>query len=74
MLENKPDSAHCMTEIGTTKSRHANRIAWMKAFEESISRGKAAATAGKGKPADEVFDRLIAKYQAMADAKEGSRS
>ncbi|HEY1396992.1 hypothetical protein [Roseateles sp.] len=46
----------------------------MKAFEESISRGKAAAAAGKGKAADEVFDRLIAEYQAMADAKEGSRS
>jgi hypothetical protein len=50
MLENKPDSAHRMNEIGTTESRHAKRMAWMKAFEESISRGKAAAAAGKANP------------------------
>jgi antitoxin ParD1/3/4 len=46
------------------------REAKLSEFEDSISRGLAAAAAGAGKPADEVFDRLTAKYQAMADAKE----
>lgn len=46
--------------------------AWRKAklqeFSDSITRGKAIAAAGGGKPADEVFDRLSAKYKAMAEA------
>jgi antitoxin ParD1/3/4 len=45
------------------------RAAQLSEFEDSISRGLAAAAAGAGKPADEVFDRLTAKYQAMADAR-----
>lgn len=33
--------------------------------EEAIRAGLADAEAGRTKPADEVFDRLIAKYRAM---------
>jgi antitoxin ParD1/3/4 len=36
----------------------------------AIARGVADADAGRVKPADEVFDRLIAKYEAMAQAAE----
>jgi hypothetical protein len=34
-------------------------------FAAVIERGIADSTAGRGKSADEVFDRLEAKYQAM---------
>jgi antitoxin ParD1/3/4 len=37
-----------------------------KVFDASISRGLAAAKAGRTKPAEEVFDRLEAKYREMA--------
>lgn len=38
----------------------------------SIARGLADADAGRTKPAREVFDRLSAKYQAMADKSDGA--
>lgn len=41
----------------------------LAALDASIRRGLADATEGRVKPADEVFDRLEAKYRAMADAK-----
>lgn len=44
------------------------REAKLKEFSDSITRGKAIAAAGGGKPADEVFDRLSAKYKAMSEA------
>ncbi len=44
------------------------REAQLKEFSDSISRSKASAAAGGGKPAAVVFDRLIAKYQALEDA------
>jgi antitoxin ParD1/3/4 len=34
-----------------------------------IGRGIADSDAGRGKPAEEVFDRLEAKFQAMATGK-----
>ena len=37
-------------------------------LDEAIARGMAAADDGEGKPADQVFDRLEAKYRAMAEA------
>ena len=36
------------------------------ALDTIIGRGTADSDAGLGKPAEEVFDRLEAKYQAMA--------
>jgi len=45
------------------------REAQLKALDASIMRGIADAKAGRGKPADEVFDRLEAKYHAMAKAR-----
>lgn len=41
------------------------RAIWSK-FDEEIQKGLDAANAGKVKDADEVFDRLIAKYEAMS--------
>ena len=37
-------------------------------LDAAIARGIADADAGRTKPAQEVFDRLEAKYQAMIDA------
>jgi antitoxin ParD1/3/4 len=34
-----------------------------------IERGTVDSDAGRGKPAQQVFDRLEAKYQAMIDSK-----
>lgn len=45
------------------------REAKLAALDASIRRGQADSEAGRVKPADEVFDRLEAKYQAMVDAK-----
>lgn len=39
----------------------------LAALDASIARGLADIDAGRTKPASEVFDRLVAKYQAMAD-------
>jgi len=39
----------------------------LAALDASIARGLADADAGRTKPASEVFERLAAKYQAMAD-------
>jgi antitoxin ParD1/3/4 len=40
----------------------------LAALDEAIAKGIAAADAGDSKPAAEVFDRLEAKYRAMAEA------
>lgn len=45
------------------------REARLAALDASIQRGLADADAGRVKPAAEVFDRLEAKYRAMAEAK-----
>ena len=45
------------------------REAHLADLDASIARGLADAEAGRGKPAAEVFDRLEAKYRAMAEAK-----
>ncbi|MFK0278612.1 type II toxin-antitoxin system ParD family antitoxin [Ensifer sp. NPDC090286] len=39
----------------------------LAALDASITRGIADADAGRTKPASDVFDRLEAKYSAMAD-------
>lgn len=41
----------------------------LKALDAAIVRGLADADAGRMKPADQVFDRLEAKYRALAKAK-----
>jgi antitoxin ParD1/3/4 len=40
----------------------------LKALDEALARGIAEADAGLGKPAEEVFARLRAKYLAMAES------
>jgi antitoxin ParD1/3/4 len=45
------------------------REAQLANLDAAIARGIAAADAGRVKPAAEVFDRLEAKYRAMAQAK-----
>lgn len=42
----------------------------LAALDASIARGLADAEAGRIKPAEEVFDRLEAKYRAMAERPE----
>jgi len=44
----------------------------LAALDASIMRGIADADAGRTKPASDVFDRLEAKYRAMADQAEKS--
>ncbi len=39
----------------------------LAAFETVINRALSDSDAGKGKPADQVFDRLNAKYRAMSN-------
>ncbi|WP_068876635.1 MULTISPECIES: type II toxin-antitoxin system ParD family antitoxin [unclassified Phenylobacterium] len=46
------------------------REARLAALDGSIARGLADADAGRIKPAEGVFDRLEAKYRAMAQPKE----
>lgn len=46
------------------------REARLAALDGSIARGLADADAGRTKPAEGVFDRLEAKYRAMAQSKE----
>lgn len=41
----------------------------LAAFEAEIERGLADADAGRTKPAEEVFQRLEAKYRAMSEAR-----
>jgi antitoxin ParD1/3/4 len=43
-----------------------DREAQLAALDHVIERGVAASAAGTSKPANEVFDRLQAKYRAMA--------
>ena len=43
-----------------------DREARLAALDASIARGLADAEAGRSKPAEEVFDRLEAKYAEMA--------
>ena len=45
-----------------------DREARLAALDAAIARGVADADAGRVKPARAVFDRLEAKYRAMADA------
>ena len=45
------------------------REARLSALDTSIARGIADANAGRAKPASVVFDRLEAKYRALAEAK-----
>ena len=42
----------------------------LAALDAALARGLADEEAGRVKPASEVFDRLAAKYEAMARAKE----
>jgi antitoxin ParD1/3/4 len=42
------------------------REAALRRLDAALARGLADAEAGRTKPAEEVFDRLIAKYEAMA--------
>ncbi len=42
----------------------------LAALDASIARGLTDAEAGRTKPAEEVFDRLEAKYRALADRAE----
>jgi antitoxin ParD1/3/4 len=44
------------------------REAQLSAIDAAISRGIADLDAGRSVPAEEVFDRLRAKYQALVDA------
>lgn len=44
----------------------------LAALDASITRGIADADAGRTKPASDVFDRLEAKYSAMADKADNS--
>lgn len=44
-----------------------DREARLAALDASIARGLADADAGRIRPAEEVFDRLEAKYRAMGD-------
>jgi len=46
-----------------------DREAQLAALDAVIERASAASEAGRGKPASEVFDRLEAKYRAMANDK-----
>lgn len=46
------------------------REARLAALDSSIARGLAGADAGRTKPAEGVFDRLEAKYRAMAQPEE----
>jgi antitoxin ParD1/3/4 len=41
-------------------------------LDAALARGLADIEAGRVRPADEVFDRLEAKYRAMAEAKENA--
>lgn len=45
------------------------REAALRRLDAALARGMADIEAGRTKPAEEVFDRLIAKYQAMAEKK-----
>ena len=42
------------------------REAALRRLDAALARGLADIEAGRTKPAEEVFDRLIAKYQSMA--------
>ncbi|GGD93821.1 type II toxin-antitoxin system ParD family antitoxin [Caballeronia grimmiae] len=46
-----------------------DRETQLAALDAVIERGIADSDAARGKPAEEVFDRLEAKYQAMANRK-----
>ncbi|BCQ28625.1 type II toxin-antitoxin system ParD family antitoxin [Caballeronia novacaledonica] len=46
-----------------------DRETQLAALDAVIERGTVDSDAGRGKPAQQVFDRLEAKYQAMIDSK-----
>ena len=50
------------------------REARLAELDRSIARGLADAKAGRGKPAEEVFDRLVAKYTAMANGQQKKKA
>ena len=45
----------------------------LAALDAALAEGLADIEAGRVRPADEVFDRLKAKYRAMAEAKQNDR-
>ena len=45
----------------------------LAALDAALARGLADIEAGRVTPADEVFDRLEAKYRAMAEARQNDR-
>ena len=46
-------------------------LSWLADLEASINRGLNDIEAGRGRDAAEVFDRLEAKYEALAREREG---
>lgn len=51
-------------ELGLTPEDYVARAIEKQAFRDSLDRSRQEVG---GKPADEIFDRLSKKYQAMAD-------
>jgi antitoxin ParD1/3/4 len=50
------------------------REARLAELDASIEQGIADSKAGRGKPAEEVFDRLIAKYTKLANSQNDKKS
>ncbi len=46
----------------------------LRELEAAIEEGLADVRAGRTRPAEEVFDELLAKYRAMADAEDRKRA
>ena len=47
-----------------------NRARWLATLDAALTQGVADAEAGRGKAANEVFDRLEDKYRRMVDARD----
>ena len=56
--------------IRRDQERAAEQERWLATLDASIKEGLADADAGRVKDASEVFDRLSAKYAAMAQARD----
>lgn len=56
--------------IRKDQTRMADEEQWLAALDAGVARGMADVEAGRVKPAEEVFDRLTAKYAAMARVRE----
>ncbi len=52
------------------KDQAATAERWLSALDASVTLGVEETQAGRTKPAEEVFDRLSAKYAAMARARQ----